>query len=198
MAKRKPSALTLGRLMNCYDTCTKACLDRIVGQDDDTTICGDNTRFGFLQHYRNEAKDVPVYRIYLLCAGHFSIKDSEAIEQLRLENLAFIPLIVPGSNKRHLLPTAVTDRIYVSVYGQVLYTLWDHLRDHLETDDLTSAALISFQNVPELAFIRKVFESRCHELTHITTKQQLLAPIKQELIDRFNKRNELVRIQDNV
>lgn len=183
--KMQPSTLTVGKLVGCFDLCTSVQLDKTFGR-------GASEGYAFLEQYRKTFKEMTVLRVFICSGRRFTIGDSEALSYLRNHQLVFIPLMEPETARRNLLPSAVTDKLYLRLYSHLLYLLWQHLRTYRGEEDLKAAAVISFQNVPELTECRDTFSRICTPLTDAYNKP-LLTPVKQTLLqdlERFELRNQ--------
>lgn len=184
-----PAALTLSRLMHCYDTCTRGCLDRLVGHGSDTAASEDNQDHGYLQQYRDVFRDSAVVRLYLFCPTRFIISDTDALTYLRKEGLVFLPLVGPENIKRDLMPPSVVNNMYLTVYCQLLYLLWNHLNEFQDatTEEVRSAVVVSFQNVPEFTILNDIFSRQCADLSD-KQNGRLLAPIKRNLLQEIQEK----------
>lgn len=181
----KPTTLTVGKLIACFDLCTSVQFDKTFGRDE-------SEQYAFLEKYRTTFKEVNVLRVFICSGRSFKTTDEEALSFLRHDRLVLIPLIEPPEKaaQQSLLPSQVTDKIYLRIYSHLLYMLWHHLRVFKGENDVNSAAIISFQNTPELTECRDVFARICTPLTDADGKQ-LLTPIKQTLLhdlERFTVR----------
>lgn len=184
-----PAVLTLSRLMSCYDLCTEGCLDRLVGHKSDTVSSDNNQEYGYLQQYRDVFKDSSLVRLYLFCPTRFTISDTDALTYLQKEGLVFLPLIGPENSKLDLMPPSVTNKSYLTIYCQLLFLIWNHLREFqgAKPEEVKSAAVVSFQNVPELASLNETFSIMCNDLVD-GERGKLLAPIKQNLLQEIQEK----------
>lgn len=171
----QPSALTVGKLMGCFDMCTSEQMNSTFGRG---TADSDYT---FLEMYRTTFSETRVLRVFVCSARSFRIDDAEALSYLKDHNLVFMPLIEPDTVRHDLLPPDVTRKIYLKVYSHLLYFLWQHLRTFKGAKEVKTAAVISFQNTPELAECRDTFSRICAPFKDANGKQ-LLAPIKERLL----------------
>lgn len=170
----RPSALTVGELIACFDLCTSEHLYKTFGRDA-------TEEYTFLDQYRTTFRETNALRVFICSGRSFKISEGEAMTYLQNDRLVFIPFIEPDTSCRNILPIEVTQKIYRRIYSHVLYLLWQHLRTFRGAKDIESAVIISFQDVSELSACRDIFSRTCAPLLDGHGKQ-LLIPIKKLLL----------------